>query len=296
MAGMHEVLDPDTWRARRSAHHRRVDELTAGHLARRRDGERHPVEDFLFTYYSFRPAQLRRWHPGAGVVLGAADPANLGPGYVAHPGGAVLDPSALTRRAALLPWLVDLLERTAARAPQFGCFGMHEWAMVYRLRPDQVRHAAWPLRLGAAGTDAVVDEVGVRCSHFDAYRFFTEAARPLNPLAPTREGQAEQEQPGCLHAAMDCYRWAYKLGPLVPSELTADCFVLAREIRELDMRASPYDLTALGYEPVPVETPAGRARYVAAQRDFARRAAPLRDRLLRHARALAAGAPAGAPG
>src|SRR5665647_3443866 len=32
-----------------------------------------PVEDFLFTYYVHSPAQLRRWHPGPGVVLDGAD-------------------------------------------------------------------------------------------------------------------------------------------------------------------------------------------------------------------------------
>jgi hypothetical protein len=79
---------------------------------------------------------------------------------------------------------------------------------------------------------------------------------------------------------MDLYKWAYKLSPLVDSELVADCFALAREVRELDMRASPYDLSALGYEPVRVETPEGRAGYVRAQRDFATRAAPLRARLI----------------
>ena len=60
----------------------------------------------------------------------------------------------------------------------------------------------------------------------------------------------------------------------------ADCFELAREIRRLDMRASPYDLTDLGLAPVPVETAEGRAEYVAHQRDFAQRAARLRDRLV----------------
>jgi hypothetical protein len=79
---------------------------------------------------------------------------------------------------------------------------------------------------------------------------------------------------------MDLYKWAYKLSPLVDSELVADCFALARDVRELDMRASPYDLGALGYPPVPVETPEGRAQYAAAQRDFAGRAAPLRARLV----------------
>ncbi|WP_434543565.1 hypothetical protein [Kocuria rosea] len=38
-------------------------------MARRHRGQKHPVEDFLFTYYTLKPAQLKRWHPGAGTVL-----------------------------------------------------------------------------------------------------------------------------------------------------------------------------------------------------------------------------------
>jgi hypothetical protein len=79
---------------------------------------------------------------------------------------------------------------------------------------------------------------------------------------------------------MDLYKWAMKLSPAVPSELTMDCFDLAREIRVLDMRASPYDLRALGYAPVPIETAAGRAEYAATQRAFAERGQLLRTRLL----------------
>ena len=73
------------------------------------------------------------------------------------------------------------------------------------------------------------------------------------------------------------YRWAYKLVPLVAS---VDCFVLAREIRTLDMRASPYDLTGIGLEPVRIETPDGRAEYVRRQRAFAEQTAGLRQRLI----------------
>jgi hypothetical protein len=79
---------------------------------------------------------------------------------------------------------------------------------------------------------------------------------------------------------MDLYKWAYKLGPLVPGELLLDCFELARDVRELDMRASPYDLTDLGYSPVCIETTEGKQQYVAAQRDFAARTHPLRTRLI----------------
>ncbi len=272
-------LDEPDWRARRAAHERRVDDWLAPHLARRRAGVKHPVEDFLFTYYSHRPAQLRRWHPGAGVLLRGADAAELGRDYVAVEGGATLDVAAALARGNA-PWIRELLARTAGRPAQFGCFGMHEWAMVYRQTPAEVRHNAWPLRLSPAATAQVVETVRVRCSHFDAFRFFTAPARPLNVLTPTRETQHANEQPGCLHANMDLYKWSYKLAPVVGSDLVADTFALARDIRALDMRASPYDLADLGHPPVRVETPEGRAEYAAHQRAFADRAAALRGRLI----------------
>ena len=130
---------------------RRVDVLLGEHLHRRRTGVKHPVADFLFTYYSYRPAQLRRWHPGAGVVLADADPSDLGPEYVASGQGSTLDVSTvLERRGAGIAWIRDLLAATASRPPHFGCFGLHEWAMVYRQDPDEVRHRDWPLRLDPA--------------------------------------------------------------------------------------------------------------------------------------------------
>jgi hypothetical protein len=183
-------------------------------------------------------------------------------------------------RRPLVESLHRLLTATASRPAQLGCFGMHEWAMVYRLGQDEVRHAAWPLRLGTHGTDEVVETHRISCSHFDAYRFFTAEARPRNRLRPGRDDRAAFEQPGCLHAGMDLYKHGFRLSPMVPSELVADCFELARDIRTLDMRASPYDLTDLGYEPLRIETPEGKQEYAAAQRGFAERGAPLRARLV----------------
>ncbi len=87
---------------------------------------------------------------------------------------------------------------------------------------------------------------------------------------------------------MDLYKWAFKLAPYSSSELVADCFALARDIRTLDMQASPYDLQSLGYEPVCVETPDGRAEYESRQREFTRRAAPLREKLIALCRELTA--------
>jgi hypothetical protein len=194
------------------------------------------------------------------------------------PSAVLLDAGAfLADRGEGVRWLDDLLRRTAARPAHLGCLGLHEWAMVYRQREH--RHEL-PLRLGQAGTDAVVEAHPIRCSHFDAFRFFTEPARPLNRLQPERATQPDLEQPGCLHANMDLLKTALKLGPACPGELLLDCFELARDIRLLDMQASPYDVTSLGHAPVAIETAAGRAEYVARQREFSERAAPLRDRLL----------------
>ncbi|HVX47209.1 MAG TPA: 3-methyladenine DNA glycosylase [Mycobacteriales bacterium] len=277
------VLSETEWQERAAEHGRRADALVRAHVERRKHGRPHPVEDFLFTYYQLRPAQLRRWHPGAGVILaGESARERLDwRWYVETADGVAVDADAFrAARAEGIEYIRAVLEGTLERPGQFGCFGLHEWAMVYRQDPEQIRHHAVPLRLGSAGTDRVVESHRIRCSHFDAFRFFTDAAAPRNEVQPSRAAAPALEQPGCLHAGMDCYRWAMKLGPLVPGELLLACFELARDIRSLDMRASPYDLSGWGYRPVRIETAEGKAEYVAAQRGFAGRAEPLRRSLL----------------
>jgi hypothetical protein len=277
---MTRTLAPAEWRPLRDRHAARVEPWVRPHLERRRSGSGHPVEDFLFGYYSFRPAALQRWHPGFGTALVGAEELAPLKGYADAGGTVFVTVEHVRSQRPLVESVRALLAATAERPANFGCFGMHEWAMVYRLQPDQVRHSTWPLRLGSTGTDEVVESHRVACSHFDAFRFFTEPARPLNVLSPGRDDRPAFEQPACLHAGMDLYKHAFRLAPMVGSDLVADCFELAREIRALDMRASPYDLSALGYEPVRVETPEGKQEYVAAQRRFAERGAPLRRRLL----------------
>ncbi len=267
------------WRAREDEHHARADALTAGRRARASRGQTHPVDDFLYTYYSYKPAILRRWHPGAQVVLrGAAEtPRAQWRWYRIDGSDLVVDTAAFVAdKGLMLTGIGNILRATADARAQYGCFGLHEWAMVYR--EAEHRHPV-PLRLGREGTDAVVDAHPLTCTHFDAYRFFTPDAVPLNRRELSRAQQPATEQPGCLHANMDLYKWAVKLGPLVPGDVLLDCFELARDIRELDMRASPYDLVGWGYTPVPIETPEGKATYVAHQREFTDRAARLRARL-----------------
>ncbi|MDO5634685.1 MAG: 3-methyladenine DNA glycosylase [Micrococcus sp.] len=304
------VLPAPVWTAEAARHQRRIAQRTDPIIALHHAGTRHPVYDFLFTYYSHSPAALQRWHPGPGVVLAAhpddapaihpddAPAAGSAPAadrstwrhyrWVApgeHPdaphGGWTVDLAAfLAERGDGVAFIRDLVARTAARQPRLGCFGLHEWAMAYRSELHGVRHSSVPLRLGAAGTNAVVEAATIQCTHVDAFRFFAPEARELNTEQPTRAGMRSQEQPGCLHATMDLYKWCVKLLPAVTSSLTADCFELAWQVREMDMKASPYDLADWGFEPIRIETPAGRAEYVRAQSEFARRGQALRARLL----------------
>ena len=265
------------WAARMAAHEARADALTRDHLARRQRHEKHPVLDFLFEYYPVRPSHMRRWHPGLGTALPGRTPHAQWRDYIFDGSVTTVDVDSFwERRGGTLLYIRDLLHRTNLNPAHFDCFGLHEWAMVYRGEP---RHDL-PLRLGAARSDAVVEKHRLRCTHFDAYRFFTLAARPLNLTVLDREDQPAHDQAGCVHATMDLYKWASKLGPLVPGELFLDTFELAVDARILDMEASPYDCRGLGFGVVPIETPEGKAEYVERQRALAERGKPLRDRLV----------------
>lgn len=278
-------LAPETWQSLARAHEARVRRWTDPHQDRAGRGEKHPVYDFLFNYYAFRPAWLRQWHPGPDVVLAGDDARAFlrWPEYRDAPelGGVLIDPAAWpAKRRDATAWIRTLLAGMQQRPAFFGCFGLHEWAMVYRQSPDEVRHNAWPLRFPPDEIARIVESQPVCCTHFDAFRFFTPPARPLNRHQPSRATIPDLEQRGCLHANMDLYKWAFKLWPFTPSELLADCFELAVAIREVDMRASPYDVSALGFPPIPIETAAGRADYEQRQRDFSARGEPLRARLV----------------
>lgn len=289
------LLTAGAWQQREDSHAQRVRRYADPYLARRSAGRKHPVEDFLFTYYTQKPGQLLRWHPGAGVVLSGERAAartgwkhyrTLDDGELTSLGLAAGSVAVtfdrgkfLADRQEAVTFAEIILRGTAARPAQFGCFGLHEWAMVYRQDKFDLRHEYLKLRLGSAGTDQVVEDNRIRCSHFDAFRFYTPDAAALNELAPSRENQRHMEQPGCLHANMDLYKWAYKLLPALPSELVMDCFELSWRIRAMDMQASPYDLQEWGYPAIRIETADGKAAYVEYQRAFAAEAAELRGRL-----------------
>jgi hypothetical protein len=276
-------LAPFSWRRKQAAHEARVRAWTDPHQLRTARGEKHPVYDFLFSYYSFRPSWFKRWHPGPEFTLAGEEAAEFlrWPEYRQTLEGVALDASQLREhRRDSVRHIRDLLAAIQMRPAYYGCYGVHEWAMVYQQTPDEIRHNAYPLRFPPDQIARIVEANPICCTHFDAFRFFTTPARPLNRQQLTRSTTIGFEQRGCLHANMDLYKWAYKMSPFTPSELVADCFELARDIREVDMSASPYDLSELGFSAIAVETPEGRAAYERLQREFASRSEPLRERLL----------------
>lgn len=276
-----EVWTEEQWREAQARYANRVRNLLGDPKRAARDWFGDPVRAFLFTYYRFPFSRLARWDPGTGVVLtGAGAEAFLTRAfYVRNSCGVTAAPETLPEhRWDGLMRTMELLRAAAERPARFGCFGLHEWAMVYR--SSEVRHQAFPLRLPRKELEAFVESRSLVCTHFDAYRFFTAEAAPRNAWVLTRDSQLEMEQGGCLHGNMDLYKWAHKFSPWIGTDLVLDCFQLAMKAREIDMRASPYDLRRLGYAPIPIETESGRVQYEKEQRQIANQAIPLRQKLL----------------
>ena len=177
------LLPEPAWHARAAAHEARVRVWTDAQRARTSRGEKHPVYDFLFNYYSFRPAWLQRWHPGPDIALVGESareflrwPEYRAVGLADSTSAVALAPLPSSRRE-YVEWLRALLRATQSRPAFFGCYGLHEWAMVYRQTPDEVRHNAHPLRFAPDELARIVEASPITCSHFDASRFFTPPAR-----------------------------------------------------------------------------------------------------------------------
>jgi hypothetical protein len=271
----------EVWQTEQAAHRARVQPWTKDRVERSLRGQKHPVYDFLFQYYAFRPAHLERHSPGLDVLLCEATSKDLDwpDRYRVDAEGARLDAGTFpARRLPMLRWTVRFLQSSLERQPLFHCYGLHEWAMVYR--SPEVMHDQYPLRISAEELATFVESQSLCCTHFDAYRFFTPAATPRNRFPLDRFSTIDFEQPGCIHANMDIYKWAFQLMPFVDSSLLADAFELAVQAREIDMRASPYDLASLGFTPIAIETEAGREEYVTHQQQLYAKAQPIRQQLL----------------
>lgn len=275
------ILSRNEWTARAEKHLEIVSPAADAFLQRRSLKIKHPVYDFLFTYYTFSPKKLKQWIPSFEETLIVTEHDGFDPHWFAREEGVVrLNLQRFQGQAlSLVSFIEELCHAVLARPPRFGCFGLHEWAMVYRLSPEELRHADYPLRLPTDELARFVESQSLCCTHYDAYRFFTPLAKPLNLTKPDLSTRVQNEQAGCLHANMDIYKWATKLWPWIGSDFIGKAFLLAKEGRELDMRASPYDLREQGYAPICIETEEGRKEYQQLQQQYAYKSTALRQEL-----------------
>lgn len=274
-------LERDQWLSQQSIHEQKISELIDDYLERRSHQQKDPVMDFLFEYYAFRPSYLKSWSPGLGTLLidGTSHDWRFDE-MEAIEGNCFLsieyfDPD----RISSLQWILEVLKKSANRKPSFGCFGMHEWAMVYKA--DHVRHDYLSLRMEKDQLAEFVESRPLVCTHFDAFRFFTDEAKPQNKHQLNRDSFSEMEQPGCLHTNMDLYKWAFKMYPWISSDTIRQTFELAVKTRVMDMKASPYDLKERGLEPIKIETEEGRKEYMEKQRAIYKKSQPLRQQLIK---------------
>src|SRR5579883_291068 len=124
-------LTREAWEYRRTAYLSRIRPWIEDRLDRSGRGIKHPVYDFLFEYYSYRPSRLLSWSPGVGVLLEGARLSGMkwDKSFLEIPNGLLLNANTFPRnRIQHLDQTIDLLKRVASREPYHGCFGLHEWA------------------------------------------------------------------------------------------------------------------------------------------------------------------------
>ena len=151
-------------------------------------------------------------------------------------------------RVSYLRWAVKATSQAMlAREPSFGCLGLPSNGR-WSYRDPNVRHPYVPLRLSREETDAVVDSQPLRCTHYDAFRFFTQAggdpaeplsthsalpsvtaSRPEARLHPREHGLVSLCVQDCSLLPVGCSRGRVRSGQRVGRA-------------KVDMRASPYDL------------------------------------------------------
>eukprot|EP00466_Bigelowiella_natans_P009012 jgi/Bigna1/87610/estExt_fgenesh1_pg.C_220090 len=285
---------------------RRIGELLGDHLSgKKKRTHHHPIFNFIFEYYMFKPKMLLQYSPGIGVLLeGATEGDESLPrrGFSFSEDGeeevegetrqqhiAWAEPLlAKPKTVESLRWTRDLLKATLEKKPELHCYGMHEWAMLYY--PQDSMHEAprkyqsLPLRISQETINSAVEAEPIRCTHFDAFRFYAKDATEKNVNQLTRQTQPEFEQPGCLHANMDLFKWSIKLFPWVSSQLLHDSLSIATRARAIDIRASPYAAEGavddFELSPIPIETHEGRAQYKTLQAELWKDAIPIRKRLI----------------
>ena len=187
--------------------------------------------------------------------------------------------AALPRLAPTARFVRTLLTATAARPARLSCFGLHEWAMVYR----SPRPGTPPCRSGWAPRAPTRSSRPCPCTAPTTTRSGSSPrrARPRNAVAPgaRRPGGARAARlPARHHGSLQVGLQARPRHPGRPGGRRAS----SSRPTSASSTCGPAPTTSprSATRRCPSRPPAGRAAYARAQANFALRAAPLRERLV----------------
>ena len=143
-----------------------------------------PIYNFLISYYGFSGSKgvgrLCRYSPGPDVPFNTGELDGMNVPYTrryltsssSHSELSYYDSSQMKNRSGL-SWNLNLLKCTRSNTPVLNCYGLHEWAMLYRPASDDVGSSyqgGLPLRVDLSVVEEVVDKGGLKCTHIDAIR------------------------------------------------------------------------------------------------------------------------------
>lgn len=283
-----QILEEADWLRKRAFHQKAIFPWTQKVRARRRFHTHHPIEDFLLNYYNFPLSYLEKWTPGPFTGLQGKEAKQIFPQKWTSQtpdNYFYIDLNKIRKKEVnRIRWIRELLEAALKNPPIFNCYGLHEWAMVYKTQ--SVRHQKTPLRMPLEDLAKVVESQKISCSHYDAFRFFSQRAIPLNTLCPKHDAREKNEQTACIHFNMDLYKWSYKIFPWISSDFIQSAFKLAKKARSIDMQASPYNLEEYDLKPIKIETPKGKLEYIEKQRAIRTEGITLAKQLISHCKKL----------
>ena len=166
-------------------HKARAGALTLGRRARKKVGERDPVDDFMFEYYPYTPTKLETWFPGIGITLeiDSNDTFDF-PNYYSNATTCELEAQYLIKNQSRIESTLELLRNTQRREATFNCFGLHEWAMVYQADQHEIRHGD-QLQLGG------LDEIELELTDAN-YQMRPIGLHAKNLEAPGRSAHTNQ--------------------------------------------------------------------------------------------------------
>eukprot|EP01041_Mallomonas_annulata_P005090 gene5090-10186_t len=267
----------------------------------------HPIYNFMHRYYRFSANDLKKYSPGLGVTFETPISTDTSDSNLFHPRFLQHDP--ISETSTYIPFNIshtgihgwptllrsyDILTSTLKNKANYRCFGFHEWAMLYSGNSNKNNNENKEiiikkhqenlnLRISQEIINNVVESNQLYCTHFDAWRFFHKDAQILNHYNPIeRNTQSLYEQPACIHANMDLFKYAYQAYPLISSRLLLKTLKLAIKARIIDMRASPYDVSQYTEcnPHIEVEVEAGRKVYIHEQEKLASQGYDIRRELI----------------